>query len=104
MKLKFDVRGMTCAACSARVEKVSKATPGVQNAEVNLLKGTMVLEADSDVCNGITKANAAAKNIETTTKKPLYITSIEFIYKIGNNEEKSIRSDDLTDQTLTKIK
>ena len=39
---------MTCAACSARVEKVSKATPGVQKAEVNLLKGTMVLEADSD--------------------------------------------------------
>lgn len=31
-------------------------------------------------------------------------TSIEFIYKIGNNEEKSIKSDDLTDQTLTQIK
>ena len=48
MKMKLQVTGMTCAACSARVEKVSKATPGVQKAEVNLLKGTMVLEADSN--------------------------------------------------------
>ena len=48
MKLKFNVTGMTCAACSARVEKVTKAVPGVDNAEVNLLAGTMVVEAGSD--------------------------------------------------------
>lgn len=28
MKLKFQVTGMTCAACSARVEKVTKAVAG----------------------------------------------------------------------------
>ena len=48
MKLRFDVTGMTCAACSARVEKVSRAVPGVAKAEVNLLKGSMVIEAKSD--------------------------------------------------------
>ena len=48
MKLRFDVTGMTCAACSARVEKVSRAVPGVAKAEVNLLKGSMVIEAESD--------------------------------------------------------
>ena len=47
MKYQFQITGMTCAACSARVEKVSAAVPGVQKAEVNLLKGTMTLEADS---------------------------------------------------------
>ena len=47
MKLKFTVTGMTCAACSARVEKVSKAVPGVTKAEVNLLAGTMAVEAES---------------------------------------------------------
>ena len=31
MKIKFDVTGMTCAACSARVEKVTKAVDGVKN-------------------------------------------------------------------------
>ena len=34
MKLKFNVTGMTCAACSARVEKVTKAVSGVEKAEV----------------------------------------------------------------------
>lgn len=50
MKFKFEVGGMTCAACSARVEKVSKKVPGVMYAEVNLLKGTMQLEAENDQC------------------------------------------------------
>ena len=27
MKLKFNVTGMTCAACSARVEKVTNGVP-----------------------------------------------------------------------------
>ena len=40
MKMKFNVTGMTCAACSARVEKVSKAVPGVDSAEVNLIDNT----------------------------------------------------------------
>ena len=48
MKLKYQVTGMTCAACSARVEKVTKAVQGVKKAEVNLLGGTMVVEADSE--------------------------------------------------------
>ncbi len=57
MKLKFNVTGMTCAACSARVEKVTKALPGVENAEVNLLAGTMSVEAqDMSVCDTICKA------------------------------------------------
>ena len=48
MKLKFNVTGMTCAACSARVEKVTKAVAGVADAEVNLLAGTMQVEAESE--------------------------------------------------------
>ncbi len=48
MELKFRITGMTCAACSARVEKVTKAVSGVQNAEVNLLAGTMTVTADDD--------------------------------------------------------
>ena len=57
MKLKFIVTGMTCAACSARVEKVSKAVAGVNNVEVNLLAGKMAVEADSaDVSGQIQQA------------------------------------------------
>lgn len=57
MKLKFDVTGMTCAACSARVEKVTKAVSGVEKADVNLLAGKMSVEAVSaDVAEEIEKA------------------------------------------------
>lgn len=57
MKIKFQVTGMTCAACSARVEKVSGAVPGVEKAEVNLLKGTMVIEAqDVGVADAVIQA------------------------------------------------
>ena len=57
MKLKFIVTGMTCAACSARVEKISKAVAGVNNVEVNLLAGKMAVEADSaDVSGQIQQA------------------------------------------------
>lgn len=56
MKLKYNVSGMTCAACSARVEKVTRQVPGVDSADVNLLAGTMVVEAQSDVTDAIVKA------------------------------------------------
>ncbi|MBQ6839588.1 MAG: cadmium-translocating P-type ATPase [Oscillospiraceae bacterium] len=48
MELKFNVTGMTCAACSARVEKVTAQVPGVTKVEVNLLAGKMTVIADSD--------------------------------------------------------
>ena len=57
MKLRFQVTGMSCAACSARVEKVSGQVPGVEKAEVNLLAGTMAVEArDRSVIPAIVKA------------------------------------------------
>lgn len=47
MIIKFKVTGMTCAACSARVEKVTSQVPGVKKAEVNLLAGSMTVDAES---------------------------------------------------------
>lgn len=57
MKLKFTVGGMTCAACSARVQKVASQVPGVRKAEVNLLAGSMQIEAQSpDVAQAVIQA------------------------------------------------
>ena len=57
MKIRFQVTGMTCVACSARVEKVTRQTAGVDSAEVNLLANTMVVEAkDESVIPAIQKA------------------------------------------------
>ena len=35
MKTRFRVTGMTCAACAARVENVTKKVAGVTDVEVN---------------------------------------------------------------------
>lgn len=56
MHQKYDITGMTCAACSARVEKVTRKVPGVETADVNLLAGTMTVEAKSDVSDQIIRA------------------------------------------------
>ena len=48
MVVKLNVTGMTCAACSARVEKVARQISGVRKAEVNLLAGTMTADVEND--------------------------------------------------------
>ncbi len=48
MKQTFNVTGMTCAACSARVEKASSKVEGVKHVAVNLLKNSMEVEYDGD--------------------------------------------------------
>lgn len=67
MKISFNVQGMTCAACSARVEKATSAVPGVASVAVNLLKNSMEVQLAAD-------ANAAevAGAIEAAVKKAGY--------------------------------
>ena len=63
-ELRFDVTGMSCAACSARVEKAARGTDGVTDAAVNLLKNTLVCRlADSADAASVTAAvsDAVAK-------------------------------------------
>ena len=43
---KFQVTGMTCAACSAHVEKAAAGVEGVRSAAVNLLMNSMVIDYD----------------------------------------------------------
>ncbi len=47
-KLSFDITGMTCAACSARVERATESIDGVENVAVNLLKNSMTCEINED--------------------------------------------------------
>lgn len=43
-KAEFDIAGMTCAACSARIEKMLNKQPGVKSANVNLALETGTVE------------------------------------------------------------
>ncbi|MDE6852305.1 MAG: heavy-metal-associated domain-containing protein, partial [Lachnospiraceae bacterium] len=43
----YAVTGMSCAACSARVEKAVSAVPGVQSVSVSLLTNSMGIEGSA---------------------------------------------------------
>lgn len=90
MKMKFVVTGMTCAACSARVEKVTAAIPGVEKAEVNLLAGTMQVEVTDEACaeqivSAVAKAGYSALRkdaVDKTRKQQTDAYSIQHMMKI----------------------
>ena len=51
MKEKFDVTGMTCSACSSRVEKCVSKLEGVDEVSVNLLTNSMQVKYDEKIIN-----------------------------------------------------
>lgn len=60
-KQKFNVSGMSCSACSARVEKVVGALDGVKSVSVSLLTNSMVVEYDAPLtAKDVSKAVADA--------------------------------------------
>ncbi len=63
-KERFDITGMTCSACSSRIDKAVAALDGVNKVSVNLLKNSMSVSFDSTITN--------EKAIITAVKKAGY--------------------------------
>ncbi len=76
MKKKFSVTGMTCSACSARVDKTVNSIDGVNWVNVNLLTGTMTVDFDpsrvstENIISAVENAGYGAENyvFENTLK------------------------------------
>ncbi|MBQ3393557.1 MAG: heavy metal translocating P-type ATPase [Oscillospiraceae bacterium] len=51
MKQKYDITGMTCSACSSRVEKSVSKLEGIREVSVNLLTNSMQVEYDENLLN-----------------------------------------------------
>ena len=67
----FIITGMTCSACSARVERVVKKLPGVDSCAVSLLTNSMNVEgpaSDSEIIAAVVKAGYGAKVKDAETK------------------------------------
>ena len=65
----YNVTGMSCAACAARVEKAVRAVPGVESCAVSLLTNSMGVEGAADpaaVVAAVTKAGYGA-SLKTTS-------------------------------------
>ncbi|MFR4338137.1 MAG: cation transporter [Lachnospira pectinoschiza] len=59
----YNVTGMTCAACQARVEKAVSKVPGVTSCSVSLLTNSMGVEgaaADEQIIKAVTDAGYGA--------------------------------------------
>ncbi len=71
----FDVKGMSCAACSARVEKAVSKLGGVSSCTVNLLTNSMAVDgsaSEQEIIAAVRSAgyDAAVKGKTQTAKKP----------------------------------
>lgn len=61
---KFRISGMSCATCSARVQKAVSNLSGIDNCEVNLLTSTMSVSgtaSDEEIINAVKKAGYGAE-------------------------------------------
>ena len=59
----YDITGMSCAACSARVEKAVCALDGIESCSVNLLTNSMAVEgsvSEADIIAAVTAAGYGA--------------------------------------------
>lgn len=70
---KFDVGGMTCAACQAHVDRAVSKLDGVESVAVNLLAGSMLVNYDpaqvtpDDICTAVDRAGYSASPVSTGT-------------------------------------
>ena len=96
-KEKYNITGMSCAACSAKVERVVGKLDGVENVSVNLLTNSMQVEykedklSSNDIIKNIADAGYGA-SLATATKQ--------------KKEEKSIKktNDDAIDSMKFRLK
>lgn len=56
MKQEYEVRGMTCAACQSAVERAVQKLPDVDAVQVNLLTGSMLVQAGSNQTAAVMEA------------------------------------------------
>ena len=90
---KYNITGMSCAACSAKVERVVGKLDGVENVSVNLLTNSMQVEykedklSSNDIIKNIADAGYGA-SLATATKQ--------------KKEEKSIKK--TNDDAITSMK
>jgi len=68
MKEKFEISGMTCAACSSYIDKAVRKIDGVNDVSVNLLQNNMTIDYDHSLVTESDIANAVSKGGYQTFK------------------------------------
>ncbi|WP_323659034.1 heavy metal translocating P-type ATPase [Aliarcobacter butzleri] len=84
---KFDIKGMTCSACSTAVDRNVKKLEGINEVNVNLLNNSMIVKYDENILNN-----------ETIIKKVQDAGYEAFLVENGKKNQKN-----LTEENLGKI-
>lgn len=89
----YNVTGMSCAACSARVEKAVRKVPGVSACSVSLLTGSMGVEGSAD-----------ERSVIAAVEQAGYGASAKSVGAGGNSEKISEYDDALADKETPLLK
>lgn len=89
----YQVTGMSCAACSARVEKAVSHVPGVQNCSVSLLTNSMGVEGTASDAEIIKAVEAAG-----------YGASVKGAPAAGRSEQHRAEEEALEDHETPRLK
>ena len=90
---KFDVTGMTCAACSAHVERAVRGVEGVKEVAVSLLTNSMTVDFSlpataEKICSAVSAAGYGAspqnQGGKKETKKHCLKATSRKKYSIGS--------------------
>ncbi len=99
MKTVFDVGGMTCAACSARVDKAVREVEGVEDLAVNLLKNSMEVIFDGSqttidaIVTAVERAGySATPRVDSAVSRSQTGASSKKKRDVNNKAEESKRS------------
>ena len=72
----FTITGMTCSACSARVERVVKKLPGIDSCAVSLLTNSMNVEGstpDAEIIAAVVKAGYGAQSKAVVKSSSIHV-------------------------------
>lgn len=90
---KFDIKGMTCSACSTAVDRNVKKLEGINEVNVNLLNNSMIVKYDENVLNN-----------ETIIKKVQDAGYEAFLVENGKKNQKNLTEENLSKTETNELK
>uniref|UniRef100_UPI002ED0870A heavy metal translocating P-type ATPase n=1 Tax=Aliarcobacter butzleri TaxID=28197 RepID=UPI002ED0870A len=90
---KFDIKGMTCSACSTAVDRNVKKLEGINEVNVNLLNNSMIVKYDENVLNN-----------ETIIKKVQDAGYEAFLVENGKKTQKNSIEENLSKTETNELK
>ncbi|MFY4809173.1 heavy metal translocating P-type ATPase [Aliarcobacter butzleri] len=90
---KFDIKGMTCSACSTAVDRNVKKLEGINEVNVNLLNNSMIVKYDENILNN-----------ETIIKKVQDAGYEAFLVENGKKNQKNLTEENLSKTETNELK